>query len=300
MSENTAVTTPEDLRKNFERLQTDLALLHNELDQALSVWQNILQGEKQEITKKFDEREKTWVRDEAAWENDRQAYERKIQELESFFHAQLAQTEKQAVKALDDLDAAWQQERSRWQENLEKERTDARQTGDSQAASHQQLEQRLAQLVDANTQLQSALAESQVRQAETHTTYSGQEQQWQEYAASLETQLSHLQAEKTSWQQALSEQFQQHQDRNTHVQELEQQVLRLEAQLQEAGEQRASQEVRMETYVASLEKQISSLQDFIQQVIPSHPLRRKSDQTWGPAAAPPSNASSTRFPRVSR
>ena len=121
------VFTPEDLRKNFERLQTDLNVVQNELDQALGVWRTILDGEKLEFKKLLEDREKIWDRDEMQWQKDQQGYRQKIDELETYFKNQLAVTEKNAVRALNELDAAWQQERLRWQETLAQQSKETRQ-----------------------------------------------------------------------------------------------------------------------------------------------------------------------------
>src|SRR5258707_15710601 len=114
-NETSAVFTPEDLQKNIDRLQSDLSVVQNELDQALKVWRPLLASEKQESRKLMDDHAAGWDRDEIQWQKDRQAYEQKIQELETFFQEKLTLTDKNAIHALNELDAAWQQERTRWQ-----------------------------------------------------------------------------------------------------------------------------------------------------------------------------------------
>ena len=286
-TEKEAVFTPEDLRENFERLQADLNVVQNELDQALGVWRTLLSAEKQEFKKILSDREKAWSRDETQWEKDRQAYEQKIQDLESFFSSQLNTTEKNAVRALNELDAAWQQERARWQQTLAQQVKDFRQNEELQKVAQQHLERQLAQMTEANAQIQASPTESQARHAETHSAYTGQEQQWQDYTTSLESQVAHLQAEKASWQQSLSERFQDQQQNAALIQTLQQQVVTLEARLRESTQTQQAQERQVENYVVSLEKQIASLQEFIQQVLPSHPMRRKSDSSLGPGNPSP-------------
>src|SRR5690349_21837665 len=97
ITDNPTTLTPEDLQDNIHRLRTDLQVIQNELDQALTVWRTILATEKQEFKKLLDEREKTWDRDESQWQKDRQAYQQKIIETGDFFTRQLSTTEKNAV-----------------------------------------------------------------------------------------------------------------------------------------------------------------------------------------------------------
>src|SRR5437879_1057182 len=96
----------EDLRQNYERLQADLQIVQNELDQALGVWRSILAGEKQEFKKLLSNHQQAWDRDDQQWQKDRLAYEQKIKDLEEFFTKQLAATEQHAVRALNELDSA--------------------------------------------------------------------------------------------------------------------------------------------------------------------------------------------------
>src|SRR4051794_9755672 len=103
--------SPEDLLKNFQRLQSDLALIQNEFNQALDVWRTILTSEKQDFQRVLAERETAWDREEAQWQKDRDIYQQKVSDLETYFNEQLRETEKKAVHALNELDAAWQQER---------------------------------------------------------------------------------------------------------------------------------------------------------------------------------------------
>jgi chromosome segregation ATPase len=244
--------TPEDLRKNYERIQSDLNVIQNELDQALGVWRAILATEKEEFKKVLEDREKTWDREQAQWDKDRQAYEAKIQDLETFFQQQLSNTEKNAVRALNELDSAWQQERLKWQQTVALQVKDARQQLELQGASHQQLEQRAAQLAAENARLQARAEES----------------------ARLETQLGEWQSEKTVWQQAYSE-------REAVVQSLKQERDALETQLQDVERESSISRQELETYTDTLETQVASLQELLQQLLlPTHPLRRKNDRIW--------------------
>src|SRR4029077_20454587 len=155
-----------------ERLQADLRIVQNELDQALGVWRSILTTEKQEFKKLLEDHQKAWDRDDQNWQKDRFAYEQKIKELEDLFNKQLTATEQNAVRALNELDSAWQQERARWQQTLTQQTRDTRQREELQNASQQQLQQRAAQLEEENSHLQTRLSEIVLQQG-------GQQQQWQ-------------------------------------------------------------------------------------------------------------------------
>jgi hypothetical protein len=244
--------SPENLRKNFDRIQSDLNLVQTELDQALGVWRAILASEKEEFKKILEDREKTWDRDQTQWEKDRLAYEQKIQDVESFFTQQLATTEKNAVRALNELDAAWQQERQRWQQTVAQQTKDARQQIELQSVSHQQLEQRVADLNQENAELRAQL--------EHLTTENAQQTDWQ--------------IEKSAWQQALSE-------RQALIHHLQDQVIALEEQRQVTEDAQRVRHEDLESYTNSLETQVASLQELLQQMLlPSHPLRRQADRLW--------------------
>ena len=263
------VFTPEDVRKNFERIQTDLNVVQNELDQALGVWRAILDGEKKEFAKLLEDREKDWDKDEQLWQRDQQAYRQKIDELETYFKNQLTVTEKNAVRALNELDAAWQQERLRWQETVAQQTTEFRQTSELQTVSQQQLELRLAQLLEENTQLRSHL----------------------EQIAPMETAMTEWQAEKAAWQQSLSDHLDQHrqaeenwalerQDKELAIQSLQEQLAEAQQHLQQTDQSQTKQEDHVHVFMNTLETQVTALQDFVNQMF--QPRRRKSDATFQP------------------
>jgi chromosome segregation ATPase len=282
MTDQQPSLSPQDLRKNFERLQAELTVVQNELDQALTVWRTILMSERQEFKNILEEHEKNWEREENQWQKDRMAYEEKIQQLESFFTQQQQATEKNAVRALNELDTAWQQERDRWQQTLAQQVKETREQLEAQAASHQRLEQRAAELSLENERIVA-------RQAETQAAYGGQEQQWAERVTLLEAQIANWEAEKTSWQQSLTERLNETQNQKSEwtteraekdalIQQLQEEIVILEQRVRESEHTRQSQDHELETYISTLETQIASLQDFIQHVIPpAHPLRRKTD-----------------------
>jgi chromosome segregation ATPase len=275
----------DDLRTHFERLQADLNIVQNELDQALTVWRAILSTEKQEFKKLLEDREKVWDREEATWQKDRQAYEQKIADLEAFFNKQITTTEQNAVRALNELDAAWQAERLRWQQTVGQDAKEVRQRDELQKVSLQQLEQRVAQLEDENNRLRAS-------QSELHQTYAGQEQQLQAQISTLEAQLNEWQAEKNAWQQSLSERMNElrqnedlwmaeRQQKESLILSLQQDLVNVERRLRAAEASYRPQPSQLESYVGQLESQIASLQDFLQKVLPpSHPLRRRNDRVW--------------------
>jgi chromosome segregation ATPase len=179
--------SPEDLRKSFERLQTDLNIVQSELEQALGVWRSILLTEKQEFQKVLDDREKAWAQEEAQWQKDREAYEQKVHELETYFKDQLLTTEKRAVHALNELDAAWQQERSRWQETINQKTEEFRQTDDIRNDARHQIEKRIEDLEAENAQLRER-SERLTQSAQDSLAKDAEIQRLQEHIASLQNQ----------------------------------------------------------------------------------------------------------------
>jgi chromosome segregation ATPase len=279
------VFSPEDILENFQRLRTDLSVVQNELDQALSVWRAILSSEKQEFKKQLEDREKEWDREESVWQKDRQAYEQKVQELEAFFHKQLVATEKNAVRALNELDTAWQQERLRWQQTVAVDSKESRQREELQNATQQQMEQHLTQLTEENQQLRAFRAEAQAAQNTV-------EQQFKGHISALEAQLAGWQAEKGAWQESLSERIShlrqneenwaaERQQKESLIQSLQQQKTTADIRLRESEQEKSSLQDQFGEYINTLETQISVLQELVQQLTPpSHPLRRKSDASY--------------------
>jgi len=74
---------------------------------------------------------------------------------EIFFKDQLSATEKNAVRALTELDTAWQQERQRWQQTVAQQLKRSPPADELQTASQNHLEQRVKQLVNDNAELQA-------------------------------------------------------------------------------------------------------------------------------------------------
>jgi hypothetical protein len=107
-------TLPEELNSHIQRLQTDLDTIQRELDQALDVWRETLSTEKQEFEAQIKAKDSAWAERDQRWLDQRQEYETRIETLEATFKAQLNATEQNALRALNDLDTAWQSERAAW------------------------------------------------------------------------------------------------------------------------------------------------------------------------------------------
>src|SRR5579864_4857159 len=100
----------QNLSASVESLRSDLENVQRELDQALGVWRSALVNEKKEFQTLLQSKQLAWNEQDEAWAREREAYERKIAELETHFQTQLAVTEANALKALTDLDEAWQRD----------------------------------------------------------------------------------------------------------------------------------------------------------------------------------------------
>jgi chromosome segregation ATPase len=282
ITDQTPTVSPEDLQKNYLRLRTDLDIVQNELEQALTVWRAILENEKQEFHKTLQERATVWDREETQWEKDRTAYEQKIEELEKSFHKHLTETEQNAVRALDELDGAWQKEREKWQATFEQQARAAQEQDQSRHQTYQQLEAQLANVQKENTLLNGRL----------------------DVMNNLETQLAGWQQEKAAWQQTFSERLRdmqqqqslwadERQQKDSLIRSLQEDLVAMERRVHDAETTQRTQQQNLDDYVNSLETQIAALQEFITQIIPpAHPMRRKTDHLFMSPAG-------TEFSRVS-
>ena len=102
------------LDRKVEGLRSDLGNVQLELDQALEVWRSALISEKKEFEALLQAKESVWNEQESEWQHQRGAYEQKIQALESAFKAQLDASEQSALRALNELDDAWQRDKLQW------------------------------------------------------------------------------------------------------------------------------------------------------------------------------------------
>ena len=62
-------------------------------------------------------RQKLWDQQDAEWQHDRQAHQQRVVELEDWFTKQLTATEQNALRALNELDSAWQRDKQQWHES---------------------------------------------------------------------------------------------------------------------------------------------------------------------------------------
>lgn len=106
-----------DVVDSIGKLRTDLQTIQRELDQALSVWRTTLIDEKKEFQELLHQKQESWKKYEAEWEEQRAAYEKKIQELETLMNEKLAAVEENSRRALNDLEAAWQQNKAEWEKS---------------------------------------------------------------------------------------------------------------------------------------------------------------------------------------
>lgn len=303
------------LSENVERLRLDLENIQRELDQALDVWRVTLVKEKQEFQTQLQNQQQTWNEEDRQWQLQREAYEQKIHDLQKAFDDQIALTEQNALRALNELDDSWQRDKLHWQQESSQRVRDLESREAGWTAERQKQESTLQDL-------QNRLAELDVRSRLQETDFNEKQEAWNQLRTSYEGRIQDLESslkaaaekppvldvstieelkaawdrEKTVWQQSLYDNILQltereaqwsaereKQDRFLH--KLQGQVVELQGLLAGVESQKAFSETFVDTYMQSLESEIAILNEMITQMcaprpqptLVGHPMRRKTD-----------------------
>jgi len=143
------------LSETVERLRSDLENIQRELDQALEVWRSTLITEKKEFQAQLQNQQQTWNADDRQWQRQREAYEQKIQDLQKTFDDQIALTEQNALRALNELDDSWQRDKLHWQQESSRRIKELELLETHGAAERQKQESALQELRDQVMQLEA-------------------------------------------------------------------------------------------------------------------------------------------------
>ena len=105
---------PTEVFQNIDVLHEKVEKLQRELSQALEVWQGTLNDEKNKFSELLEHKDLAWQEQDVQWTRQCQAYEERLAEMKADFEARLKQTEQNAVRALAELDDAWQRDKLEW------------------------------------------------------------------------------------------------------------------------------------------------------------------------------------------
>lgn len=108
-----AAVLPE-VQSQISLLQQQIVQLQQELSQAQEVWRATLEAEKSQFEDLRQHKELAWKEQEEQWQRQRAAYEERIETLESDLKARLEQAEHNGLRALRELDDAWQRDKLEW------------------------------------------------------------------------------------------------------------------------------------------------------------------------------------------
>jgi hypothetical protein len=226
------------ITENVDRLRTDLLQVERELDQALDVWRTALLTEKKEFQEVVQTKERAWAERDREWQRQRAGYEDRIRELEDHFKTQLAAADQNALRALNELDDAWQRDKLSWQHTaLERLR---------------ELESHEAQWQAENERQQQALRdlEAKVKQQAESESAQGIREAWDKDKAvweqSLWQTIEDLHTREAAWA-------------NERLQR-ERYIQTLQAELTAAQEQSTTSETQQHLSDLWLERQIDSLE----------------------------------------
>ena len=160
-----APAPPSTLSETVEQLRSDLDNIQRELDQVLEVWRSTLINEKKEAQALFQNQRQIWNQEDQQWQEQRQAYEQKIQDLQKTFADQMALTEQNALRALNELDDSWQRDKLQWQQDSSRRIKELESRESQGAAERQKQESLIQELKDQAAQLE-AQAQNQAQNRE--------------------------------------------------------------------------------------------------------------------------------------
>lgn len=113
ITQNPAV--PTEVTEQIQTLKTQVETLQRELSQAMEIWHQTLQGEKRNFAELLLHKESAWQEQEAEWLKQKQAFEQRIEDMQTEFESRLRQTEQNATRTFNELEDAWQRDKLSWQ-----------------------------------------------------------------------------------------------------------------------------------------------------------------------------------------
>jgi hypothetical protein len=315
MATDTSSPAVAELAGSVQRLHADLESIRRELDQALTVWQTALTQEKQNFHAEIQKAESTWQDRAQSWDQQKLAYEKKIEELESFFRTQIAATEQNALRALNELDDAWQRDKLGWGHSASIRIKELEALDKASAAERLKTTQTIQSLEARLVEAQASIKEEERRAAETQlqastNAWDAEKERYESRLAGLEKALAQaehqhkddLQAaieatkaawehDKNTWQQSLWQTLQDLSQREAAwaaerdryaqtAQRLQQELVSLQNRLStdEKREDLSTQFVG--AYMQALEHEVDFLGNLVTRANDQpngQPLRRRTD-----------------------
>ena len=170
------------LSEALERVRSELNAIQLELDHTLGAWRGKLAQEKETLRVLLEAKQNVWAQQEGEWQQQRLAYERKIQELERFFEEKLAVVNQNALRALNELEDTWQREKVQWQLSLSRANRELQPRLDAALASNAKQQHQIDELDHEIFRLRAEKAEAETLQA-------AQRDQMDAHVSSLKTQV---------------------------------------------------------------------------------------------------------------
>lgn len=203
----TAETSPAvaEFSKTVARLRSDIENIQRELDQAATVWRATLSDEKKEFGQLLQNKRHNWDEEEAKWQKQRDAYEQKIRELEAFFLNRLDLSERNAVRALNDLDDAWQRDKLQRENAAQIGQKEAESRLTAWAAERERLRQEIDRLREQSEQ-QIASAAARSEEAVRHRLQDLWDRDKALWEQTLQQTLERLDEQKAAWAAEQAEQ----------------------------------------------------------------------------------------------
>lgn len=298
------------LSETLEHLRSDLENIQRELDQALEVWRSTLINEKKEFQTQLQNQQQTWNEEDRQWQQQRQAYEQKIHDLQKTFDDQVALTEQNALRALNELDDAWQRDKLQWQQDSSRRIKELESREIHDAHERQKQETAIQELQEQILHLEAQVEDRDRAREAYDRRIHDQESTLQELRSLMEAQpqpptldvsvVEEMKAswdrEKAVWQQSLYDNIRQIHERESQwaeerekqdrfLRKLQNEVVQLQGLLARAESRKTFSENFIDTYMRSLESEISVLNEMITQAftpppksaLVGHPMRRKTD-----------------------
>jgi chromosome segregation ATPase len=159
--EPSSTVVPPEIGQNVNDLYQRVETLERELAQALAVWQTTLADENKKFDDLFEHKALASDEQNSQWARQTQTYEERLTELKVEFDSRLKQTDQNAIRALAELDDAWQRDKLEWGPNAQAEWPAERRELEAQVQSLQARLQELENRPETVKALQGQLSEFQ-------------------------------------------------------------------------------------------------------------------------------------------
>src|ERR1035438_4112812 len=118
VDEAPALGSLQSLQGALDQIQAQLQSLQKELQGAVQTSRAGAESDQEKFQAELAARQRVWDQQDSDWQRDRNTYQKRVVELEEWFIKQLTVTEQNALRALNELDSAWQRDKHQWYQSL--------------------------------------------------------------------------------------------------------------------------------------------------------------------------------------